>query len=131
MCNEPSDGGVDTITGFVPGTDRNQNAALFGAVDRMRALVQEEGVGDVRFNTMLLFNADNVALCGAFCQDVYGVFPNVAPADYPAAALAVSRYTLQTLAARGGGAYLEFLNNGDGGVRQVSFTGFDLAGICP
>ena len=70
-------------------------------------------MGDIRLHTVLLFSDQGVATCnaiGLLCQDIYGVYPNTAPADYPLAARQVARWLLQQLAARGNGVFQEFRN---------------------
>ena len=106
-CNEIV-AGETPIAGWTPGTDRNQNYQLFALVDRIVNLKNLYNVGDIRLHTVLLFNEESVRACGPICQDIYGVYPNVPQADYPAAAHAVARFILQRFAQRGNGIYQEF-----------------------
>jgi hypothetical protein len=110
-CNLTNAQGSDAINGFIPGTDRNQNYQLFSYIDQIMQLKLAYNVGDVRLHTVLLFNEAAVAACGTICQDIYGVYPNTSPANYPAAAHQVARWLLQQFAARGNGVYQEFLNS--------------------
>jgi hypothetical protein len=110
-CNLTNAQGTDPITGFIAGTDRNQNYQLFSYIDQIMQLKLAYNVGDIRLHTVLLFNEAAVAACGTICQDIYGVYPNTSPAAYPAAAHKVARWLLQQFAARGNGVYQEFLNS--------------------
>jgi len=112
FCNEIDPTSPDVITGFVKGTDRNQNYQLFSYIDQMMELKDQFNVGDVRFHTVLLFNQAAVQACGTICQDLYGTYPNTAPADYPAAAKKIAGWILREMAQRGNGVYQEF-NNGE------------------
>ncbi len=110
-CNtiDPTD--PDAITGFVMGTDRNQNYQLFSFVDQMIELRDQFNVGDVRFHTVLLFNQAAVEACGPICQDLYGTYPNTTPANYPAATKAIASWLLRQMAQRGNGVFQEFNNS--------------------
>lgn len=110
FCNLIDPTSPDQITGFVVGTDRNQNYQLYSYVDQMMELEQQFNVGDIRLHTVLLFNEEAVRACGPICQDLYGTYPNTAPADYPAAAKRIATHILRRLAERGNGVYQEFLN---------------------
>jgi hypothetical protein len=110
-CNLTNAQGTDAINGFIPGTDRNQNYQLFSYIDQIMQLKVAYNVGDIRLHTVLLFNDAAVAACGTICQDIYGVYPNTAPADYPAAAHKVATWLLQQFAARGNGVFQEFRNS--------------------
>jgi hypothetical protein len=77
FCNGLPDGGsgcsgTQCVAGFVPGTDRNQNAQLLALVDAMKGLQATYGVGDISFHTRLLLDAAEVQTCGAICQDLFG-----------------------------------------------------------
>jgi hypothetical protein len=114
FCNLTSAQGTDAINGFVPGTDRNQNYQIFSYVDQIMQLKPAYNVGDIRLHTVLLFSDQGIATCnslGLLCQDIYGVYPNTAPADYPMAAHEVATWLLQQMAARGNGVFQEFRNN--------------------
>ncbi|MBI3186016.1 MAG: VWA domain-containing protein [Myxococcales bacterium] len=110
-CNTIDPQDPDAITGFIKGTDRNQNYQLFSYVDQLMELKQQYNVGDVRMHTVLLFNEAAVAACGTICTDLYGSYPNVSPGNYPAAAKKIARWTLQQFALRGNGVYQEFNNS--------------------
>ncbi|MFZ5441569.1 MAG: cell-cell cohesion protein MtsD [Myxococcota bacterium] len=109
---EPDD--PDAITGFVAGTDRNQNYQLFSYVKQLVDLKDQYNIGDIRLHTVLMFNEEAVRNCGPICQDVYGQYvrwPGPTPvADGPAAAKRIAAWTLQQLAQRGNGIYQEFSN---------------------
>lgn len=109
---EPDD--PDAITGFVAGTDRNQNYQLFSYVKQLVELKDQYNIGDIRLHTVLMFNEEAVRNCGPICQDVYGQYvrwPGPTPvADGPAAAKRIAAWTLQQLAQRGNGIYQEFSN---------------------
>ena len=68
FCNDPN----PEILGFTPGSNLNQNAQLFAAVDGMIGLDTQYGLGDVRVFTRLMMNDANVATCGPICQDLFG-----------------------------------------------------------
>ncbi len=77
---------MDQITGYVPGTDRNQNYQLFSYVDQLIQLKSQYNIGDIRLHTVLVFNKAAVTACGLMCEDLYGTYPNVQPAGYTDAA---------------------------------------------
>ncbi len=108
FCNILDPDSPDSINGFEPGTDRNQNYQLFSYVRRVMDLKEQYNVGDVRMHTVLLFNQEAVRRCGTICQDIYGTYPGVAPAEYPAAAKKIAAYTLRRFAEIGNGVYQEF-----------------------
>jgi hypothetical protein len=108
FCNILDPDSPDNINGFEPGTDRNQNYQLFSYVRRLMELKDQYNVGDVRMHTVLLFNQEAVRRCGTICQDIYGTYPGVAPADYPAAAKRIAAFTLRRFAEIGNGVYQEF-----------------------
>lgn len=114
FCNEIDPDDPDAITGYVAGTDRNQNYQLFSYVKQIIDLKDQFNVGDVRLHTVLMFNEEAVRNCGPICQDVYGEYvrwPGRVPvADGPAAAHSIAAWTLQQLAVRGNGVYQEFSN---------------------
>lgn len=127
FCNlvDP-DPNADTITGFLPGTDRNQNYQIFSYVDRMMDLKQQYNIGDIRFHTVLLFNDAAVAACGPICQDIYGTYPGVSVADYPLAAKKIARWTLQQMATRGNGVFQEFYN---GEIQSLGLGALDYSSL--
>lgn len=70
FCNA-SDAG-EYVTGFLGGTDRNQNYQILDAVDRLMELKEKYNVGDVRLHTILLFNVAAARACGDLCAtDLY------------------------------------------------------------
>ncbi|WP_426749321.1 cell-cell cohesion protein MtsD [Myxococcus sp. Y35] len=99
---------TDQIDGFEVGTDRNQNYQLFSYVRRLMELKDQHNVGDVRMHTVLLFNQEAVRACGPICQDIYGVYPGVEPAQYPEAAKKIAAWLLRRFADIGNGVYQEF-----------------------
>ncbi|HEY8207116.1 MAG TPA: VWA domain-containing protein [Myxococcaceae bacterium] len=116
----------DVINGFTPGTDRNQNYQIFALVDRVINLKALYNVGDIRLHTVLLFNEEAVRACGPICQDIYGVYPGVSQANYPAAAHQVARFVLQRMAQRGNGIYQEFAN---GDITALSLGALDYTSM--
>jgi hypothetical protein len=129
FCNLTNAQGTDAINGFVPGTDRNQNYQIFSYVDQLMQLKPAYNVGDIRLHTVLIFSDEGVATCnslGLLCQDIYGVYPNTAPADYPLAARSVARWLLQQLAARGNGVFQEFRNND---IQNLGLGGLDYTSL--
>lgn len=126
FCNGLNVSVTDSINGFDGGTDRNQNYQLFSLVDKMVELKDQFNVGDVRVHTVLLFNEEAVRACGPICQDVYGTYPGVAPAQYPAAAKQIATWTLQQLAERGNGVYQEFTG---GNIQQMGLGALDYTSL--
>ncbi|NVJ05387.1 VWA domain-containing protein [Myxococcus sp. AM001] len=104
---------TDQIDGFEVGTDRNQNYQLFSYVRRLMELKDQYNVGDLRMHTVLLFNQEAVRACGPICQDIYGVYPGVAPAQYPEAAKKIAAWLLRRFADIGNGVYQEFNDTGE------------------
>ncbi len=127
FCNLLDPDSPDNIEGFEPGTDRNQNYQLFSYVRRLMELKDQHNVGDIRMHTVLLFNQESVRRCGTICQDIYGTYPNVAPADYPAAAKSIASWLLRRFADMGNGVYQEF-NDVDGinnmGLGALDYSSF-------
>ena len=111
FCNVFNPQSPDQITGFVKGTDRNQNYQLFSYVDQLMNLKNQHNVGDIRLHSVLLFNKAAVAACGSICTDLYGTYVGVTQANYPAAAEKIARWTLQQFAERGNGVFQEFSNS--------------------
>lgn len=126
FCNQLDPPGPPILTGFVKGTDRNQNYQLFSYVDQMMELRDAYNIGDIRLHTVLLFNEAAVAACGPICQDIYGTYPGVAPAAYPAAAKKIATWTLQQLAQRGNGVYQEFVN---GNIQALGLGALDYSSL--
>lgn len=88
------------VLGFTPGSNLNQNAQLFAAVDGMLALDTQYGLGDVRVFTRLLMNDANLAACGPLCQDLFG------PQSL-ADSRAMGTWLLTQLAQRGQGTFVD------------------------
>ena len=126
FCDQISPSDPDAISGcpgggtgcanpsapFIAGTDRNQNYQLFNYIDKLMELKEQYNIGDVRVNTVLLFNTEAVRACGPICQDLYGEYvryPGKVPvADGPAAANAIAAWLLKKFAERGNGSYKRF-----------------------
>ncbi len=131
FCNliDPED--PDAITGFVSGTDRNQNYQLFSYVQQIVDLKDQFNVGDVRFHTVLMFNTEAVRNCGPICQDVYGEYVRwpgpVAVPDGPEAAHSIAAWTLQQLAQRGNGVFQEFSDFE--GIGQLNLGALDYSSL--
>jgi len=127
FCNLLDPDSPDSIEGFEPGTDRNQNYQLFSYVRRLMELKDQHNVGDIRMHTVLLFNQEAVRLCGPICQDLYGTYPGVPPAQYPQAAKQIASWLLQRFADIGNGVYQEF-NDYDGinnmGLGALDYSSF-------
>jgi hypothetical protein len=100
----------DSLPGFLPGEDRNQNWQLISAVDRIVDLKNRFGVGDVRVHTALLFDSATVESCGAPCQDI----------AYGTAGRNIGSYTLEQLALHGQGTFID-----PGSPQQLTFDGVD------
>jgi von Willebrand factor type A domain/Bacterial TSP3 repeat len=131
FCNLIDPDSPDAITGFVAGTDRNQNYQLFSYVDQLLELKNQYNVGDLRLHTVLLFNEQAVRNCGPICQDIYGQYvrwPGPVPfPDGPRAAKSIARWTLQQLAQRGNGVYQEF--NDFAGIAQLNLGALDYSSL--
>lgn len=131
FCNliDPMD--PDAITGYVAGTDRNQNYQLISYVKQIAELKDQYNVGDVRLHTVLMFNEEAVRNCGPICQDVYGQYVRwpgpVAVPDGPAAAKRIATWTLQQLAQAGNGVYQEFSNFA--GLAQLNLGSLDYSSL--
>lgn len=131
FCNTIDPEDPDAITGYVAGTDRNQNYQLFSYVDQLMELKDQFNIGDIRLHTVLLFNLQAVRDCGPICQDVYGQYVRwpgpVAMPDGPVAAKDIARWTLQQLAQRGNGVYQEF--NDFSGIGQLNLGALDYSSL--
>lgn len=128
FCNliDPDD--PDYITGFVAGTDRNQNYQLYAYVDQLMELKRFNNIGDIRLHTILLFNEEAVRLCGLICQDLYGSYPNYTTvANYPQAAKRIAQYVLRKIAERGNGVYQEFIDNQ--GINNMGMGALDYTSL--
>lgn len=125
MCMQMGD--PDCPYGFVAGTDRNQNYQLYSYVDQLMELKATHNIGDIRLHTVLLFNEEAVRNCGPICQDLYGRYPGVAQAQYPAAAHAIARHILQKMAERGTGIFQEFQDSL--GVANFSLGALDYSSL--
>lgn len=90
----------DTLPGFQPGSDLNQNAQLVSAVNGIMALDALHGLGDVRVHTRLVSSESSIRACGAICQDVLGrlTLPE---------ARSVGAFTLSLIALQGQGSFLD------------------------
>jgi hypothetical protein len=126
FCNSTAAAGTDAITGFVAGTDRNQNYQLFSYVDQIMNLKQQYNIGDIRLHTVLLFNQAAVTACGPICQDIYGTYPPSSYPTYAAAAHAVASWLLQQFAARGNGVFQEFL---DSNIQSLGLGALDYSSL--
>ncbi|MFZ5468929.1 MAG: cell-cell cohesion protein MtsD [Myxococcota bacterium] len=126
FCNQIDPQDPDAITGFIAGTDRNQNYQLFSYVDQLMELKSQFNVGDIRLHTVLLFNEAAVRSCGLICQDLYGQYPNVQPAQYPQAAKAIARWLLSQFAQRGNGVFQEF---NDGEIQNLGLGALDYSSL--
>jgi hypothetical protein len=124
-CMDPTSS--DCIFGFVSSTDRNQNYQLYAYVDQLMELKTSHNIGDIRLHSVLLFNEEAVRNCGTMCQDLYGVYPNVPPAQYPLAAHNIARHILTRIAERGNGIYQEF--NDISGVANFSLGALDYSSL--
>jgi hypothetical protein len=131
FCNQIDPMDPDAITGFVAGTDRNQNYQLFSYIDQLVELKEQYNIGDIRLHTVLLFNEEAVRLCGPICQDLYGRYvrwPGPVPVpNGPASAKSIASWTLQQFAQRGNGVYQEF--NDFLGVGQLSLGALDYSSL--
>ncbi|MDP3157957.1 MAG: VWA domain-containing protein [Archangium sp.] len=131
FCNIVDPDDADAITGYVRGTDRNQNYQLFSYVKQIAELKDQYNVGDVRLHTVLMFNEEAVRACGPICQDIYGRYvrwpgPVMVP-DGAISAKAIAKWTLQQLAQRGNGTYQEFSNFA--GLAQLNLGALDYASL--
>ena len=125
-CNEAGATGGDPINGFVVGTDRNQNYQIFSYVNQIMSLQSAYNIGDIRLNTVLLFNQAAVQACGSICEDIYGVYPNTPVADYPEAAHSVAEWLLTQVALLGNGVYQEFI---DGNIQDLGLGALDYSSL--
>ncbi len=126
FCNVAGSTGPDAINGFVVGTDRNQNYQIFSYVDQLMSLKSTYNLGDIRLDTVLLFNQAAVQACGTICEDIYGVYPNTPVAQYPAAAHQVAQWLLTQVALRGNGVYQEFI---DGDIQDLGLGALDYSSL--
>ncbi len=125
-CNEAGAETGDPINGFVPGTDRNQNYQIFSYVDQLMSLKSAYNIGDIRVDTVLLFNQAAVQACGTICEDIYGVYPNTPVSQYPEAAHEVAQWLLTQVALRGNGVYQEFI---DGNIQDLGLGALDYTSL--
>lgn len=126
FCNLPDPDDPDPITGFIKGTDRNQNYQLFSYIDQIMELKRQYNVGDVRIHSVLLLNEAAVRSCGLLCQDLYGRFPNTPAADFPIAARKVAAWLLGRFAERGNGVYQQFI---DGEIANLGLGALDYTSL--
>lgn len=115
FCNAVTPGDPDNVDGFSAGSDLNQNAQLFAAVDGMLGLDAQYGLGDVRVFTRLLMNDANVAACGPICQDLFG---RQSFAD----TRAMGTWLLGQLAQRGQGTFVD-----PGAPQQLTLADIDTS----
>ncbi|MGV3624272.1 MAG: cell-cell cohesion protein MtsD [Archangium sp.] len=131
FCNQIDPDDPDAITGYIAGTDRNQNYQLFSYVKQIADLKDQFNIGDIRLHTVLMFNEEAVRNCGPICQDVYGEYvryPGRVPVpDGPSAARSIASWTLQQLAIRGNGVYQEFSNFS--GLAQLNLGALDYSSL--
>lgn len=125
FCNLLDPDSPDSIEGFEPGTDRNQNYQLFSYVRRLMELKDQYNVGDIRMHTVLLFNQEAVRLCGPICQDLYGTYPGVTPDQYPQQAKKIASWLLKRFADIGNGVYQEF--NDNAGITNMGLGALDYS----
>jgi hypothetical protein len=111
---------------YTPGTDVNQNYQLFAAVKQIMTLKTDYNVGDLRIDTVMLLNQEAVTICGALCTDVYGIWPGLNPATYPAETLKAASWLLQQIATLGNGTFQAFTN---GQIQNLSLAGLDYASL--
>jgi len=121
MQCEGGSGVVSTIVpGFVYGGDRNQNTQLFDAIGRLRTLAQKENVGEIRLDTVLLFDETLVSnSCGALCvQDLF----KGSTTDFHR----IAGWTLEQMAeAHGGGTFQEFARASLIDLTRLDYSSFD------
>jgi hypothetical protein len=126
-CNlvDPMD--PDLVTGFVAGTDRNQNYQLFSYVDQLMQLKATHNIGDIRLHTVLVFNEQAVNACGMMCTDVYGTYPMDPSGSSLTAAHLIATWLLEQMANRGNGIFQEFKDNL--GVANLSLGALDYSSL--
>lgn len=128
-CNSADPQEPDPVVGFVAGTARNQNVALFEYVRQMNDLVTHYRAGELRLHTVLLTNSTAITDCGPICQDLFGPWrrwpgPVAVPLTENAEFVRRSTKWLMTeLATRGGGVSVEFAEAA--GLATASLSGFD------
>lgn len=135
FCNKINPQDPDAITGYVQGTDRNQNYQLFSYVNQLVELKNQYNIGDIRLHTVLMFNEESVRSCGPICQDVYGRYARypsdgtgpVAVPDGPAAAHDIAKWILKQLAQKGNGTYQEFTNFA--GLAELNLGNLDYSSL--
>jgi hypothetical protein len=118
--------GAPQVLGYTLGTDRNQDYQLYDLVDQIMQLKNQFNVGDIRLHTVLLLNQLSVQLCGAICQDIYGVYPNIPASQYPAATQAAATVLLQHFAMQGNGTFELFLNQD---ISKLTLAGLDYTSL--
>lgn len=126
FCHVADPTSPDQITGFVIGTDRNQNYQVFNPIDKLMQLRGQYNVGDIRLHTVLLLNEAAVRACGPICTDLYGTYPGVAPENYPQAAKKIAEWLLRQMAQRGNGVFQEFL---DGQIYSLGLGALDYSSL--
>jgi hypothetical protein len=126
FCNDPVAVDAGSIPNFVAGGDLNQNYQLHASIDELVSLKESLGVADVKLDYALLFNQQAATACGAACDDIYGVYPEVSADQFVAAAGTVARWIGHDLTQRTGGTFQEF---DDSAISQLSFQGYDLRSL--
>ncbi|MBL8915117.1 MAG: VWA domain-containing protein [Archangium sp.] len=131
FCNTIDPMDPDAITGFIAGSDRNQDGQLINVVDQLIALKAAHHIGDVRFSSVLLSNLQSISTCGPICDDVLGQklrWPGpVAPPSNAAFAYIEARAILNELSTHGGGSFAEFADTaGLAAFGNAGLTGIDF-----
>lgn len=131
FCNliDPMD--PDAITGFLAGSDRNQDGQLVTVVEQLRRLARDHHVGDIRFSSILMTNEEALTTCGPICQDLFGMktrWPGPVPVSNGAAfAYVEARSLLTQLSTVGGGSFTEYSNfSGLSTFAMAGLMGIDL-----
>ncbi len=119
-------GNSSCVAGFKAGTDLNQNYQVFDAINQITALQSRYNVGSIRLDTVLLLNQAAVQQCGTICQDVYGTWPGVNPANYPQETFKAASWLLGQMAKLGNGVFQAFTN---GQIQDLSLGGLDYTSL--
>jgi hypothetical protein len=93
LCNEPCTG-AQCLVDFGAGGNRNQNDQLWSEAQRLLALKDTYGLGDLRLHTRQVLDEAALTRCGALCTDLY-----------PVGAKELGRWTLGRLALAGQGTF--------------------------
>lgn len=135
FCNSVTPNDPDAITGFIAGTDRNQNAQLFAEVDDLMTFARQHHVGSMQVHTSLLFNSDAITACGPICSDLYGTYsryPGTGVVPVPANeqvafARSTAKWLLDQLSRHGNGVTQEFHNAA--GLANLSYLAFEYGSL--